>query len=113
MTRKCPSDDTKQAFPRGEKGAFWSHLIPPEKALMIRHQVYFDTLGSMQEDSASWCAVFAGLSVLRLVDAYTDTGSSIDPANWAQLHSVRAAIEQVGEGDTIRGALTCVLEEVT
>jgi tetratricopeptide (TPR) repeat protein len=80
---------------------------------MIRHQVYFDTLGSMQEDSASWCAVFAGLSVLRLVDAYTDTGSSIDPANWAQLHSVRAAIEQVGEGDTIRGVLTNVLEEVT
>jgi tetratricopeptide (TPR) repeat protein len=80
---------------------------------MIRHQVYFDTLGSMQEDSASWCAVFAGLSVLRLVDAYADTGSSIDPANWAQLHSVRAAIEQVGEGDTVRGALTCVLEEVT
>jgi tetratricopeptide (TPR) repeat protein len=80
---------------------------------MIRHQVYFDTLGSMQEDSASWCAVFAGLSVLRLVDAYTDTGSSIDPANWAQLHSVRAAIEQIGEGDTVRGALTCVLEEVT
>ena len=80
---------------------------------MIRHQVYFDTLGSMQEDSASWCAVFAGLSVLRLVDAYTDTGSSIDPANWAQLHSVRAAIDQIGEGDTVRGALTCVLEEVT
>ena len=80
---------------------------------MIRHQVYFDTLGSMQEESASWCAVFAGLSVLRLVDAYTDTGSSIDPANWAQLHSVRTAIERVSEGDTVRGVLTTVLEEVT
>ena len=80
---------------------------------MIRHQVYFDSLGSMQEDSASWCAVFAGLSVMRLVDAYTDTGSSVDPANWAQLHSVRTAIERVGEGDTVRGALTNVLEEVT
>jgi len=80
---------------------------------MIRHQAYFDTLGSMQEDSASWCAVFAGLSVLRLVDAYTDTGSSIDPANWAQLHSVRTAIERVSEGDTVRGALTTVVEEVT
>ena len=34
---------------------------------MIRHQVYFDTLGSMKEDSASWRSVFAGLSVLRLV----------------------------------------------
>ena len=80
---------------------------------MIRHQVYFDTLGSMQEDSASWRAVFAGLSVLRLVDAYTDTVSSVDPANWAQLHSVRTAIEGVSEGDTVRGVLTTVLEEVT
>jgi tetratricopeptide (TPR) repeat protein len=80
---------------------------------MIRHQIYFDTLGSMQEDSASWRTVFAGLSVLRLVDAYTNTGSSIDPANWAQLHSVRTAIEGVGEGDPVRGVLTNVLEEVT
>jgi tetratricopeptide (TPR) repeat protein len=80
---------------------------------MIRHQVYFDTLGSMQEDSVSWRIVFAGLSVLRLVDAYTDTGSSIDPANWAQLHSVRTAIEGIGEGDPVRGVLTNVLDEVT
>jgi hypothetical protein len=67
----------------------------------------------MQEDSASWRAVFAGLSVLRLVDAYTDAASSADPANWAQLHSVRTAIEGVSEGDTIRGVLTTVLDEVT
>lgn len=80
---------------------------------MIRHQVYFDTLGSMQEDSPSWRIVFAGLSVLRLVDAYTDTGSSIDPANWAQLHSVRTAIEGIAEGDPVRSVLTNVLDEVT
>src|SRR5215208_53177 len=80
---------------------------------MIRHQVYFDTLGSMKEDSASWRSVFAGLSVLRLVDSYADTGSSIDPASWAQLHSVRSAIEAVSEGDPIRGVLTAVLEEAT
>jgi tetratricopeptide (TPR) repeat protein len=89
------------------------HQITPKKGPMIRHQSYFDTLGSMQEDSASWRAVFAGLSVLRLVDAYTDTGSSVDPANWAQLHSVRTAIDAVGEGDPVRGVLTNVLEEVT
>jgi len=69
---------------------------------MIRHQVYFDTLGSMKEDSASWRSVFAGLSVLRLVDSYTETGASIDPANWAQLHSVRTAIADVSEGDPVR-----------
>ncbi|MDB4870126.1 MAG: hypothetical protein JWL97_1130 [Gemmatimonadales bacterium] len=80
---------------------------------MIRHQVYFDTLGSMQEDSASWRAVFAGLSVLRLVDAYNPTGPTTIPANWAQLHAVRAAIGEMSEGDAVRGVLTCVLEEIT
>jgi len=80
---------------------------------MIRHQIYFDTLGSMKEDSASWRSVFAGLSLLRLVDWYTESGSSIDPANWAQLHSVRAAIDDVSEGDPVRGVLATVLEEAT
>ena len=80
---------------------------------MIRHQIYFDTLGSMKEDSASWRSVFAGLSVLRLVDWFTESGSSIDPANWAQLHSVRAAIEDVSEGDPVRGVLATVLEAAT
>jgi tetratricopeptide (TPR) repeat protein len=80
---------------------------------MIRHQPYFDTLGSMQEDSASWRSVFAGLSVLRLVDAYATPRSLADPAGWAQLHSVRAAIEEMSEGDPLRGVLTTVLEEIT
>ena len=80
---------------------------------MIRHQIYFDTLGSMQEDSASWRSVFAGLSVLRLVDAYASPGPTTGPANWAQLHAVRAAIEQMSDGDAVRGVLTCVLEEIT
>jgi tetratricopeptide (TPR) repeat protein len=80
---------------------------------MIRHQVYFDTLGSMQEGSASWRSVFAGLSILRLVDAYDLTGPRTSPANWAQLHAVRMAIEEMSEGDVVRGVLTCVLEEIS
>src|ERR1700682_2750637 len=80
---------------------------------MIRHQIYFDTLGSMREDSASWRSVFAGLSVLRLVDAYDATGPTSSPANWAQLHAVRTAIEEMSDGDPVRGVLTCVLEEIT
>jgi len=80
---------------------------------MIRHQVYFDTLGSMKEDTASWRSTFAGLSVLRLVDTYGDAGSSNNPGSWAQLHSVRAAIEAVTEGDPVRGVLTSIFEEVT
>jgi tetratricopeptide (TPR) repeat protein len=80
---------------------------------MIRHQLYFDTLGSMKEDSASWRSVFAGLSVLRLVDTLAATGSPLNPAGWAQLHSVRSAIETVSEGDPVRGVLTTVFEEAT
>jgi tetratricopeptide (TPR) repeat protein len=80
---------------------------------MIPHQVYFDTLGSMQEDSASWRSVFAGLSVLRLVDTYDPTGPTTSAANWAQVHAVRTAIEEMSEGDAVRGVLTCVLEEIT
>ncbi|MFL5597422.1 MAG: hypothetical protein ACJ77S_08150, partial [Gemmatimonadaceae bacterium] len=67
----------------------------------------------MKEDSAAWRSVFAGLSVLRLVDAYVDSGSPIDPGGWAQLHSVRSAIEAVSEGDPIRGVLMAVFEEAT
>ena len=80
---------------------------------MIRHQVYFDTLGSMHEDSDSWRSVFAGLSVLRLVDAHADAGSPANAPDWAQLHAVRTAIEAVSEGDTLRGLLTAVFDEVT
>jgi len=94
------------------KVAFLRHKIPPKKAPMIRHQVYFDTLGSLKEDSASWRAAFAGLSVLRLADSYADAGIS-DAGGWAQIHNVRSAIEAVSEGDPIRGVLTNVLEELT
>jgi len=80
---------------------------------MIRHRVYFHTLGSMKEDSASWRSVFAGLSVLRLVDTYADPVSPANPAGWAQLHCVRGAIEEMAEGDPVRGVLTAVLEELT
>lgn len=80
---------------------------------MIRHQVYFDILGSLREDSGSWRAVFAGLSVLRLVDTYVDLSPEGTPPNWAQLHSVRAAVDDIHEGDPVRGVLGCVLDEMT
>jgi len=80
---------------------------------MIRHQVYFDTLGSLKEDSASWRSVFAGLSVLRLVDAYVDVAPGAPLPNWGQLHSVRSAVDEIHEGDPVRGVLGCLIDEVT
>jgi tetratricopeptide (TPR) repeat protein len=103
----------KQAFLKPRESSIFEAPNHAKKGSMIRHQVYFDTLGSMQEDSASWRAVFAGLSVLRFVDSYADAGASIDPANWAQLHSVRAAIEAVSDGNPVRSVLTSVVEEAT
>jgi len=79
---------------------------------MIRHQVFFDTLGSMKEGTPSWRSVFAGLSVLRLVDAYAESSSTTNRANWTQVHSVRTAIEEMSEGDLIRGVLTTVVDSL-
>src|SRR2546428_13346524 len=87
----------KQAFlKRAQSGIFEASNYAQNP--MIRHQVYFDTLGSLQEDSASWRSVFAGLSVLRLVDSYADNGSSIGPASWAPPHSPRRALADVSDG---------------
>ena len=83
------------------------------KGPMIRHQIFFDILGSMREDSASWRSAFAGLSVLRLVDSYADGGSRSSSGDWAQLHSVRTAIGAMSEGDPVRGVLTKILDEIT
>ena len=77
---------------------------------MIRHQVYFDTLGSMKEGTPSWRSVFAGLSVLRLVDSYNESSSAVNRAAWAQVHSVRTAIDEITEGNLIRGLLTGVVD---
>jgi tetratricopeptide (TPR) repeat protein len=103
----------KQAFLKRGKRDILEAPNYAQKRPMIRHQVYFDTLGSMREDSASWRSVFAGLSVLRLIDSCVESGASIDPTNWAQLHSVRTALENVNEGDPIRGVLTTILDEAT
>ncbi len=80
---------------------------------MIQHQVYFDTLGSMKEGTPSWRSVFAGLSVLRFVDAYAAAGSPSARPGWTQLHSVRVAIEEMSEGDVVRGVLTSVIDDLT
>jgi tetratricopeptide (TPR) repeat protein len=93
------------------------HFIAPKfrvnRASMIQHQVYFDTLGSMREDTPSWRSVFAGLSVLRFVDAYVAAASPSGRPGWTQLHSVRVAIDEMSEGDVIRGVLTNVVDELT
>jgi hypothetical protein len=81
---------------------------------MIRHQVYFDTLGSMQEGTPSWRSVFAGLSVLRLVDAYSEASSSAtNRAGWAEVSTVRNVVGEISEGNLVRTVLTTVVDALT
>jgi hypothetical protein len=80
---------------------------------MIRHQVYFDALGSMQEGTPSWRSVFAGLSVLRLVDAYSESSSAANRAGWAQVNTVRTVIDEMSEGTLTRGLLTTIVDTLT
>jgi tetratricopeptide (TPR) repeat protein len=54
--------------------------------------------------------VFAGLSVLRLVDASSESSSPANRANWALVHTVRTAIDEMSDGDLIRGVLTTVVD---
>src|SRR2546423_13007695 len=106
----------KQAFLKHMKRCIFeaqNHAQLRRPRPMIRHQVYFDTLGSMREDSASWRSVFAGLSVLRLVDSYAETGSPIDPGSLAHLHSVPSAVEDVSAGDPVRAVHATVVEEAS
>jgi tetratricopeptide (TPR) repeat protein len=98
---------------RVQKVHFTAPKFRVKRASMIQHQVYFDTLGSMREGTPSWRSVFAGLSVLRFVDAYAAAASPLACPGWTQLHSVRVAIEEMSEGDVIRGVLTGVIDDLT
>jgi len=79
---------------------------------MIRHQAFFDTLGSLGEDSPAWRAVSAGLVVLRLVDSYADSGRTPAPRSWVELHNVRASVDQVNDGDPVRSTLEAVVDAI-
>ena len=78
----------------------------------MKHKAYFETLGGMEQDSPEWRAVFAGLVVLRLVDAVRQSGAELLRADWAGVYSVREAIDAVGEGNALRATLATVVDEL-
>lgn len=77
------------------------------------HLVFFEALADMEECSAEWRAVSAGLVVLRLVDAWAAEGRAIVAEDAWGVRAVRAAIEGMDEGTPERALLGSVVEAVT
>jgi hypothetical protein len=77
---------------------------------MLPHAVYFDTLGSITDESSQeWKATTAGLVVLRLVDDWFEFGPHIVTTDVTGLAAVRYSIAQVSEGNPIRALLEQVV----
>jgi tetratricopeptide (TPR) repeat protein len=80
---------------------------------VLRHLVFFEELGRMEETDSSWRSVSAGLVVMRLVDQWIADGPRALRADSWSVSSVREAIAQVEETTPIRRILTSVVDAMT
>jgi tetratricopeptide (TPR) repeat protein len=78
---------------------------------MIQHQAFFEGLGSMDEKSAEWNSVLAGLSVMRLVDRKLGKTDPVD-INAADMQASRAVVDAVGAGIPARAILSRILDHI-
>jgi tetratricopeptide (TPR) repeat protein len=79
---------------------------------MIKHHAFFEILGSLEEKTPEWNSVFAGLSVLRLVDRFAELR---DPAAELIEHEIersRKCVESMGEGDPSRAILVRIINSL-
>lgn len=79
---------------------------------MIQHHAFFETLGELDESSAEWRTIFAGLSVLRLVDRFVINEERPIPAS-AELDTSRTSVEAVAEGNPARAILFNVIDSIS
>lgn len=82
---------------------------------MIRHQVFFEALGALDESDSNWSSLLAGLSVLRIVDALADdSGTRLDipraGIDAAGIDAARATANSIREGDTSRAILLRIVD---
>lgn len=78
---------------------------------MIRHHAFFEALGAIDDEkSTEWKSVFAGLSVLRLLDRLVELRESSQQPGIHEFDSPQRAVEAVSEGDPARAILLRILE---
>ena len=79
---------------------------------MVRHLVYFETLGSLVENSEGWRRVFAGLVVLRLIDVARTDSREGTPLDATTVSSVRASVETLKDSDVFKPILAAIVDAV-
>lgn len=79
---------------------------------MIRHDTFFDALGQIDEKTPEWNSVFAGLSVMRLVDRVASRNEAKLAAHWPELSTARSRVEAVSVGDPVRAILSRVIDDI-
>ena len=76
----------------------------------LRHLPFFEEVASHDEGDAAWRSATAGLVVLRLVDAWLESGRSVVADDGWSVRSVRAAVESIDDGTPIRSILDRVID---
>jgi tetratricopeptide (TPR) repeat protein len=77
---------------------------------VLRHLVFFEELGRMEEMDAGWRAVSAGLVVMRLVDRWIADGPAVSGVDSWSISAVREAIAHVAETTPVRRILTSIVD---
>jgi tetratricopeptide (TPR) repeat protein len=77
---------------------------------MLRHLVFFEELGKMEESDSAWRSVSAGLVVMRLVDQWVEDGPSKSRMDSWAVGAVREAVAQIADTTPIRRILTSIVD---
>jgi len=78
---------------------------------MIKHHAFFEALGTTEEKTPEWQSVFAGLSLMRLIDRVAAGPDSI-VVGPSDLDSSRASADAVGTGNPLRAILLRVIGQL-
>ena len=79
---------------------------------MVRHLVYFETLGSLTENTQGWRRVFAGLVVLRIIDLYRRESPPESGVDSVTGKSVRSSVLALEDSDVIKPILLSAIDAV-
>jgi tetratricopeptide (TPR) repeat protein len=79
---------------------------------MLRHHVFFDTLGRLEDSDASRGSTLAGLLVLRQLDLALDGSTPTVGSECIGIKGARDAIAKLSEGDPSRAILGKILDLV-
>lgn len=78
---------------------------------MVRHQPFYDTLASAEQDSTLWGSTLAGLAVLRMVDAVRDD-STLMSTDWPGVRAVVDRVSALPEGNVLRRPMMRIVDQL-